>query len=173
MNLRTKLQIMTNKKIVIIGQPGAGKSSLLDQLTDQACVPRPMIGAQTDLTNWSREIMVDLVNSYKEVVFVDSPGYCTSEHSLASFVHKFPFDMFDKIVMVVSGKVRQADDVVWHSIVSRRGRSGLILVRTYSDSIAAEEEAEVLADLHNKFRQPAILVSNRTKRGIDELKKLI
>lgn len=173
MNLRTQLQNMSNKKIAIIGQPGAGKSTLLDRLTDQSCVPRPMIGAQTDLTNWSREIMVDLVHNNKNVIFVDSPGYCTSEHSLTSFVHHFPFDLFDKIVMVVSGKVRQADDVVWHSIASRRGRSGIFLVRTYSDSIPVEEEAEVLADLNNKFGQPAILASNRTKRGIDELKKLI
>jgi len=117
--------------------------------------------------------MVDLLHRYEDDIYVDSPGYCTSEHSLESFVHHFPFDFFDKIVMVVSGKVRQADDVVWHSIVSRRGRRGLILVRTYSDSIPAEEQAEVLADLYNKFGQPAILTSNRTKRGIEELKELV
>ena len=42
-------------KVAILGQPGAGKSSLLKKMTKGQVTPLPVIGIQTDATDWSQD----------------------------------------------------------------------------------------------------------------------
>lgn len=50
--LKNKLDDENKIKILIIGQPGAGKSSLLQYVTNNECTPKPLIGQRTDATDW-------------------------------------------------------------------------------------------------------------------------
>jgi predicted GTPase len=171
--LKIKLDATTKKKIAIIGQPGAGKSSLLNQLTNGACIPTPTIGPQTDHTDWSRNTNVTMWHTYQDIIFVDAPGYNTVNHPTSSFVSMFPFQSFDRILVVVNGKVHQSDEKVWSKLIALKERGEIMLIRTFAESLESTEEQEVTTDLQRVFGHKATLVSNRNKTGLEAIKKFI
>jgi GTPase SAR1 family protein len=58
LNENTKNEkLIGKKKILILGQPGAGKSSLLWSISDKKCNPKPNIGQNTNDTNWHKKEM--------------------------------------------------------------------------------------------------------------------
>jgi len=85
-NLRNILQNDRGRKIGIIGQPGGGKSTLLSNLTDHQCSPLPVIGQKTDATSWHTPHMSNFFNRYGAIKFIDTPGYDTRSHPVASYI---------------------------------------------------------------------------------------
>jgi predicted GTPase len=180
--LRDLLSARRGPKIALLGQPGAGKSSLLDRLTDGRCVPRPVIGTTTDATDWSKSPDVTLLHEFGTMVFVDTPGYDTEKHPVKSYLDLFPFDAFDSIILVLSSKVHQADDEMLQ-VLDRRVSEGklpaskLFLVRCFADTLSPDEEAAVERDLRSRLPHCGgssfWLVSNRTGRGIAALRKAL
>lgn len=171
--LKGELEASKKRRIAIIGQPGAGKSSLLNLLTDGGCIPRPSIGPQTDQTNWNINTEITLTHTHDDYLFVDAPGYNTAEHRTDTFLLKFPFKSFDRIIMVISGKIHEADQKVWKRIHMCNPKKDILIVRSFSEGLELLEQNEILDDLRSKFDANIALVSNRTKTGLNVVKEHI
>jgi len=180
--LREKLQARGIYKIAFIGQPGAGKSSLLANLTDRRCVPLPTIGPETDATDWSGSENIAICHSLGPFLFADAPGWGTERHPIATFKGWFPFDAFHRVVIVLKDKIRMADVEMYQAIaqVVRRGHAvehKLIIARSFADDLGTQEIQEIRNDVHRQFEGSNIyqlyFVSNRTRIGIAELKEFL
>lgn len=125
--LSVQLRSQRGRKIAILGQPGAGKSSLLKGMTSGVIDPLPVIGTQTDATNWSIDPECSLISKHKDYIFTDVPGYDTDSHPTAVFASLFPWNQFDAFIFVVSGKLHQADEIIY-KYVARQGKK-VFLVR--------------------------------------------
>lgn len=162
-------------KVAIVGQPGAGKSSLLKKMTDGKIRPLPVVGVQTDATDWSVDASCDLVGGYENFSFVDVPGYDTASHPLNLVMAGFPFGAFDCFVFVLRGKLRAADELMFKAII----RSGVrcFIARSYSDSLEQEEVVAAENDLRLRLgldkSVPVQFFSNRTGSGVAELFRAI
>ncbi|WP_040207193.1 GTPase [Neobacillus jeddahensis] len=168
--LSLALNEMNNKKkIAVLGQPGAGKSTLIDLLTSHQCSPRPSIGQKTDATNWSESIEVDLLFIYRDYVFVDVPGYDTSTHPIDHFIQSFPFHEFDRFLFVVKGKIHQADEEMWNILKALSLLEKTQIVRSYSDTLNSKEKLEIKKDLFRYFRKKPLFISSRYKEGLEEV----
>ena len=169
-------------KVTLIGQPGAGKSSLLWSITEKRCSPPPLIGVQTDATNWSESTGVVLIHSDGENRYVDAPGPGTERHPLTAFLKEFPFGRFHVVVFVWNSKVR-ADDAGLYAGLRRSldviaGRpSKVLFVRTGVDAIKPSDRAGIIADWKQHFPGHSVddlhFVSNKTGEGISTLQRAI
>ncbi len=180
-NLRKQLyENISNKKVLIIGQPGAGKSSLLLKITEDACIPKPHIGVHTDATNWHKTIKNDFLHKYEGILFVDSPGYDTKSHPVDSYVNHFPFASFDIIIFVIKGKIHSSDQKIMSTIkkVNKSKPIKLILIRGFSENLNSVNKADIEKDIEKYFQNDAanidfIFSSNRTSDGIDMIQQMI
>lgn len=163
--------IPRRRKIAILGQPGAGKSALLDLLTDRGCVPRPAVGQRTDATSWAHDPNAALIPACGEAVFVDSPGYGTAAHPAETFFRLFPYRSFDRLLLVFKDKLHAADDRLLAGIA----RSGLaertMLVRSFADGLLPEEREPLRRELAGRFAGPIVFYSARDRGGLDEIER--
>ncbi len=161
------------RRVAFLGQPGAGKSTLISKLSKGRAQPAPLIGTRTDATNWAERTGVDLLCRWGKRVAADVPGYDTSTHPVSAFVTHFPFENFGKICLVISGKIHAADVEIYEAI--RRLGMTPILIRSYAESVSEGECLAVSNDLCQRFvgLQPSsiVFVSSRTGEGLDELRK--
>jgi len=86
--------------IALFGQPGAGKSSLINKIVGKKLAD---VGVETDKT-------VD-ASSYEVngLRFVDLPGYGTKNFPKENYFDRFNINQFDLFLCVISGKLHQAD----------------------------------------------------------------
>jgi predicted GTPase len=141
-----------SRAISIIGQPGAGKSSLLLKLTNGYCYPKPVIGQQTDATDWSNNEEAVLAYSYKGINYIDSPGYDTIDHPLKCYQEYFPFDSFDDIMFMLRGKLHKTDEEMFWTIIEKSKRSSTIyLIRGFSEDLSGEERTTIEQEYRLKF----------------------
>lgn len=174
--LREELDASFGKKTAIIGQPGAGKSSLLKVMTEGKIKPLPVIGIETDATNWSHKDDCDLIGRCGEKnIFVDVPGYGTESHPSAVISRFFPFDRLDLIIFVFEGKLRETD----HEVFTRAVQSGVkvFVCRSHSDSLNDSQRRAVVNDYRTRLmldKSSSILFfSNRTREGVSDIYELI
>lgn len=169
--LRTELQSMGQHRIAILGQPGAGKSSLLKKMTSGKVIPLPVIGAETDATNWAERDDCNLLSRFKHYTFIDVPGYDTASHPADVMLNNFPFSGFDAYVFVVRGKLRAADERIFAAI-SESGKP-VCVARSFADSTDDEERAAITHDLHQRLGMAKDhhigFFSNRTGEGISAI----
>jgi predicted GTPase len=164
-----------SNRFAIMGQPGAGKSSLLNKMTDNLVVPPPQIGTTTDATNWAEGTSCHLLSKYEDVTFIDVPGYDTSLHPVDKFIHNFPFHKIDHYFFVTNGKLHNADEVIFERI--KRCSKNVTLIRTFSESLD-ETDRQIFS---NNFKErlslsssdKVLFVSNRTNEGISMMKTKI
>ena len=166
--LSHELGACSGPKIAILGQPGAGKSSLLKKMTKGKVVPLPDIGTQTDATNWANDDGCNLLSYYKNTVFVDVPGYDTSSHPPPVFLSSFPFHSFDAFVLVIHGKLHSSDQDIFRRIV--RTQKNYCVARSFADSLEKQERMLVQKDIRERLGLQALteilFFSNRTGRGV-------
>lgn len=173
--LRRELRQETGQKIAIMGQPGAGKSSLLKKMTNGEVVPLPKIGIQTDATDWSSDANCTLISRYKEKVFVDVPGYDTQNHPVSVFYSSFPFHDFDTFLLVFHGKLHKADEDIFQMAI-RTGKP-VCIARSFLDSLDEDEINAIEQDIRKRLSLPEtvkfVFFSNRTEKGIKDIFNII
>lgn len=166
--LENQIRSHPERKIAIIGQPGAGKSSLLKNMTNGEVRPLPLIGAQTDATDWSRDQSCDLLSFYKNYAFSDVPGYDTSSHPMHTFSSHFPFKHFDVYIFVINGKLHSSDQDVFNMIF-KSGKK-IIIAKSFCDTLSNDEKHLVKDDIRTRLSIarsfPILFFSNRTKDGV-------
>lgn len=158
-------------KIALFGQPGAGKSSLINSLIGEK---KAEVGQRTDVTIEAQII------KWNDLVLVDLPGYGTSKFPEDSYIKKFNLDDYDLFLCVFSGKFHDADSNFFKEI--RENGKTALLVRNKCDDIW--EEGKTLDELKNDITEDAQKHVNskemvyftscgRQKIGLDELQKAI
>jgi len=158
-------------KIAIIGQPGAGKSSLLKKMTKGKVKPLPIIGAQTDATDWSNDVNCNLLSIYENYVFVDVPGYDTLAHPICDFLSYFPFKNFDAFIFVIHGKLHSSDESIFQ-LIKNSGKK-IFIASSFADSLDDNEMKLVEHDIKTRLSisnsNPILFFSNRTGHGIEPI----
>ena len=85
----------TAVKVALFGQPGAGKSSIINKIVGEKVAE---VGVETDKT-------VELAwYKAKGLEFADLPGYGTKNFPKESYFQKFDMMQFDLFLCVTSGK---------------------------------------------------------------------
>ncbi len=175
--LESLLAFESGPTVAVLGQPGAGKSSLVRLVTFGRCEPLPVIGQRTDATDWRHDSPC-FFHRWQGLRITDTPGYDTAGHPFESYLDAFPFRRFDKLILVVGGKLHQADERLLAELRSLFGVTlpkRLVLVRSFAETLTPEEQSEVQADLRerldlDRFGVSLLLVSNRDGSGLDELR---
>lgn len=174
--LRFMVEYSAGGKICIIGQPGAGKSALVDKLTEHKCQPRPKVGVGTNATDWASELGCTMVGKFGNWVVVDCPGYGTATHPTETFLSGFPFDAFNVVLFVLATKRRGADDAAAERL-KYAGGPKVLVVRNMVDGIDDEDLAGLQHDLLRSYPQfgatQLMFTSCRDGRGVDELRRAI
>lgn len=159
-------QLSTTVSVALFGQPGAGKSSLINAIIGKK-VAEP--GVETDKT--VREA------SYKHngLNFVDLPGYGTKNFPKESYFDKFNIKDFDLFLCVTSGKLHQADTELFREL-NNRGKVCIFVANKHDDmwedGFSIEElEKRKKADIEKNTGKEIRIVftSCRNKTGLDAL----
>ena len=87
---------LENVTIVLFGQPGSGKSSLINAICGYQAAP---VGVETDTT---RE---PLFVEHGDVTFIDLPGYGTPAFPWQHFLEEFQPFQYDLFLCVFSDKL--------------------------------------------------------------------
>lgn len=158
-------------RIGLLGQPGAGKSSLINSLigSEQAAV-----GVQTDKTRDVEEF------HWGGMVLVDLPGYGTERFPDKTFFNQFAVLDFDALLCVASGKFRDADARFFREVV--KAGKAVLFVRTFADALKQRGKTreqlqldvsyDLAQRLHtNDFR--LLFVDNISGGGRDDLASAI
>lgn len=170
---RLKREVDKHKgpKIAILGQPGAGKSSLLQGITGGQARPAPVIGIETDATTWAVDSRCSLLSFFEESAFSDVPGYDTASHPIELFLSLFPFTRFDACILVIGGKLHSSDEAIYQCISTHNIR--VCIARSFSESIEKDERDRIKKDITRRLKLPngidILFFSNRTCEGIDDI----
>lgn len=172
--VRAKYKVDEEKvKLVFFGQPGAGKSSVINAICGAQVA---QAGGVTDTTKEAQLI------EHGQVLFVDLPGYGTSRFPQNEYFDTFNPLQYDLFICVFDGKLHKADSDFFR-IITEDGKP-CIFVRNKADLIYDEgkTEAESREDIRRDIlRQTGLqkidllFISARAdmRQGIAELNNLI
>lgn len=160
-----------NISIAFFGQPGSGKSTLINKLLGRNLAKT---GVTTDTTNEKSEY-----EWTGGINLVDLPGYDTIKHPTDSFFQKFNIPSFDLFICVTDGKLHSAD-VTFFKLLKAKNKV-CIFVSSKSDTLwqinVTKEELVSLriADLkkHIGDNIQVLSVSSLTNDGLDKLQNAI
>jgi len=156
----------TKVSVALFGQPGAGKSTLINKIVGKKVAE---VGVETDKTVQAA--------SYEEkgLKFVDLPGYGTKNFPKETYFSKFGILGFDLFLCVISGKLHHADTEFFQQL-TRRGKVCIFVVNKHDelweDGLTIEElEKNKLDDITKHVGQSIQLIftSCRKNTGLDAL----
>lgn len=156
--------------VALFGQPGAGKSTLINRLVGRK-VAEP--GVETDKT-------VDAARyEHNGLVLVDLPGYGTQRFPKAGYAERFGLHGLDLFLCVSSGKLHQADTEFFQEL-RRLGKVCIFVVNKHDelweDGVeTAELERRKRADIerHAGSGVQVVFTSCRHGTGLDTLQQLV
>lgn len=162
-----------NVTIVLFGQPGAGKSSLINAICGRMAVP---VGVGTDTTKEPFTV------EHGEATFIDLPGYGTAAFPWQGFAEKFHIFQYDMFLCVFSDKLHEGDTELFQEL--RKRDKPCIFVRNKTDLIyeegksLEESEADIRKDVAKQLGTSdfdLVFVCSRMdeKSGLDELNDCI
>ncbi len=159
-------------KIALLGQPGAGKSSIINALLDTKGFKS---GQGTDTTVEVQEA------KFGSLIIADFPGYGTQKFPVDEWVKKFKPDDYDLYLFVFSGKLHNSDAELFKYLKKWRDerQHPFFIVRNKEDDIW--EDGKSLEELKNEIRNDVIakvgettakvyFTSCKEKTGLEELK---
>lgn len=158
-------------RIGFLGQPGAGKSSLINSILGQQVAP---VGIETDYSKGA------VAYPWNEISMVDLPGYGTELFPREGFQERFEILKFDALLCISNGKFRSDDLVLFRKIMEESKLC--VFVRTYSGSLA--QFGKSTNELKNSIKEDLRInlgydnftlsfVDNITGEGLSELQDLI
>jgi small GTP-binding protein len=167
---RLKTEDESKVRIALFGQPGAGKSSLINAITGQQLAPE---GVNTDTTTEA------ISYEWHSLLLVDLPGYGTKGFPRETYFSKFDILSFDAFICCFDGKLRDAD-VDFFTELKRRGKP-CIFVRNKVDALF--QRGSTIDELKKRITEevqrtlgektPFIFTSCRTGTGISTLQDAV
>lgn len=158
-------------KIALFGQPGAGKSSLINRVTGQRLAA---VGVHTDTTTDAGTYEWDGVR------LVDLPGYDTIRFPKDAYFSRFGILDFDLFLCVFAGKLHEADTRFFKEL--RDAGKVCLFVRNKADEIWEEDKRfeqlcdEISLDVRKHVEDPSrqvFFTSCRSGSGIAVLEDAI
>lgn len=159
-------------RVALFGQPGAGKSSLINALIGREVAET---GAHTDTTTEARRYHHDGVD------YTDLPGFGTTRFPAGDYWDRFQLDDHDLLLCVKDGKFSLDDDKLFFDEVWKRGKI-CIFVHNKVDTLWSntktvdEVKEEIRADFARRIeprKAPFVFTSCRTREGLDALERAI
>lgn len=158
-------------RIAVIGQPGAGKSSLINALLGKNVAPT---GPETDNT------VSECVYEYNFQRIVDLPGYATERFSFEKWKEEFSPQQYDIFLYVFRGKFLEEDNKLFSDLETwnEERRRPIFLIRNFSAGLDGKEKANISSDISRQIgvKEPAhvyFLDMKPPKMGIQELQSAI
>ena len=154
-DIRKKLkeQDKVKVKVALFGQPGAGKSSLINRIVGQRVAE---VGVETDKT-------VDAASyEHNGLELVDLPGYGTKGFPKEDFFARFHIKQFDLFLCVSSGKLHQADTEFFQALIDAE-KVCLFVVNKHDE---LWEEGVPIKTLEKRKRAD---ISKHVQRDVDVL----
>jgi GTP-binding protein EngB required for normal cell division/uncharacterized protein (DUF697 family) len=172
--LRSELERLDSVRVrvALFGQPGAGKSSLINALIGREVA---VTGERTDTTVEARSYHHDGVE------YTDLPGFGTTRFPADTYWERFKLDEQDLLLCVKDSKFSDADDKMFFEELWNRGKVCLFVHNkadtlwspTRSDEEIREELRQDLAQRLAPRTARLVFTSCRTKEGLDELERAI
>ena len=169
---KIKMDHGTHTQIAVVGQPGAGKSSIINALIEDKVA---RTGQGTDITRKAERYR------YEFLEIVDLPGYGTTMFPLSEWKEKFKIHQYDIVFFVFSGKLTKDDCDLFESLADYN-KSGhkkpLLLIRNHSSDLASNEDREAIRrDIYTKLPGGLVgelyFVDCRYQNGIDKVRNEI
>lgn len=162
----------TKVRLALIGQPGAGKSSIINSLVGTKLFP---VGVYTDTTITAQE------KEYGGLIITDLPGYGTARFPLDAWIDEFKPEQYDMYLFVFDGKLHEADSQLFQYLEKwqQERQHPFFLVRNKEDQIWDDEKTlehlkeEIQADVRSLLTDeetPIFFTSCRHQTGIEALK---
>lgn len=155
-------------RIAFAGQPGAGKSSLINAIIGE---PVAAVGQATDVTKGAAEY------DYRFQRLVDLPGYGTERFRYEDWAARFRPEQYDALVYVCRGKLLAEDDSFLKSLARSAERKGrpVYLVRNHSHDLTEQERQLVAEDMRRRLPGLGTVAFTdcRYQEGISQLKEMI
>jgi small GTP-binding protein len=156
--------------IALFGQPGAGKSSLINAIVGKQFAK---VGVENDVTTERTDYECN------GLVLSDLPGYGTVKFPAATYFEKFEITKFDIFLCVAAGKLKEDDIAFFRELVHAGKRC--IFVRNKIDAVYepgvtdADLRDRIAADIREQVggNDRIIFTSCRTMQGLDDLMKTI
>lgn len=160
-------------RIAVIGQPGAGKSSIINNLIGRKVAET---GQRTDVTTEATEYACE----EKFEKFVDLPGYGTQLFEFDNWKNKFSPEKYDVYICVFSGKLLEDDQRLFEELKnwSESRHRPIFIVRNHCTDIETEWDREqirtdILSKAGGLFQNIYFVDCGRNKSGISTLKDAI
>ncbi|MGE5516209.1 MAG: GTPase [Bacteroidota bacterium] len=156
-------------RVALFGQPGAGKSSLINRLAGLRPPKAAPVGVETDKT-------VDEARyEHGDLFLHDLPGYGTQRFPADGFYERFALNEKDLFLCVISGKLHSGDVALFKEL-KIHGKVCLFVVNQcdslYEDGKTTEELKQAKATDIRKYVGEDVSVhfaSCRTSEGLDAL----
>lgn len=156
--------------VALFGQPGAGKSSLINKMVGERVAD---VGVETDKTTQAAAY------ESKGVRFIDLPGYGTSSFPKEGYFERFDIPSRDLFLCVTSGKLHQSDTELFQDL-AKAGKVCIFVSNKcdelWEDDVPLEQlmqrRCEDIAK-HVGRTVPVIFTSCRSNDGLDELQRAV
>lgn len=152
--------------VALFGQPGAGKSSLINKIIGKKVAEA---GVETDKTTEEASYI------HNGLRLVDLPGYGTKKFPKDEYKEKFHLETFDLFLCVTSGKFHQADTELFREL-DEMGKVCIFVVNKHDelweDDVPLEElvlrkKADIFKQIGKKVH--VVFTSCRNGYGLAEL----
>lgn len=152
--------------IGIIGQPNAGKSTLLNLLVKEKL---SIVTAKPQTTR--RRVLGIVTKPEGQAVFVDAPGIVRAKSGLNAFLEKEAVDVIaqsDSLLAVLSLGEKTKENILEILGLVKTAKKPVLFVITKSDLMASRHRLVIIKDLIQENSPNATIIELSTKWGSDQ-----
>jgi small GTP-binding protein len=153
-------------RIALFGQPGAGKSSLINAIIGEE---KAHVAPVTDTTQELEQY------EWNNLVLCDLPGYGTTKFPVGTYFERFKVLSFDVFLCVSAGKFLEGDTMFYRELKTQK--KPCIFIRNKADTLfqkgttTAQLKEQIVGDLNSLTggTESVIFTSCQTNEGLDAL----